>query len=664
MKLNGKFSFIIVFTILQACVLTVFSIMNLKKVQNIKDYQTMEVKTEAQLSSIIDYLEKMDYWDFEIDTAYTAFEKQKKAISESFAYLTDNPIIKEFPESFAANLKQVKLTWLLAEDNISPIEEILKTMENMTINPGVRTNIQSFGIRETAALYQEDEKAIQLLEMTEEAHLQLRKIRLLYVQLMTLNTKSSAMLNEVIDEMESRFLTITIVFAVITTIFLSILILIVTTRVSKRIIRIKNMTSTLSKKDFSIKMNPEGSDEMRLLMSNINNMVHQVNDFFLLVKATAKNALVSETAINESANSTAEASAMIDKSIDEINKKFSEAVEVVNSAIGVIAEMNLHVDTLVQSNASQTTAISNSNNAVNEVVTTLEYINQMAIERVKGAEEMHAYVADGDEKITSTNEILNHVAQQLDEVYEVVTIINNVAEQTNLLSMNAAIESAHAGEAGKGFGVVAEEIRSLAEETSENADKISKVINTIVTAVENANTSSQSAFVAFEKVSAHTDQIVTSLQEITNGIGKIDTQMHEIKQRSEESSSASTQMNRYCSELAEKQKKVSLQVDNMNEVFFTAIQAMHQIKQETADIVNKMNNISSSSDESFKKLTELEDVLGEFKTDDSVLIQAAADAEASLMEAEAVSDSEAAEEISLEGTGLEAIPDDTGLEEI
>ncbi len=664
MKLNGKFSFIIVFTILQACVLTVFSIMNLKKVQNIKDYQTMEVKTEAQLSSIIDYLEKMDYWDFEIDTAYTAFEKQKKAISESFAYLTDNTIIKEFPESFAANLKQVKLTWLLAEENISPIEEILKTMENMTINPGVRTNIQSFGIRETAALYQEDEKAIQLLEMTEEAHLQLRKIRLLYVQLMTLNTKSSAMLNEVIDEMESRFLTITIVFAVITTIFLSILILIVTTRVSKRIIRIKNMTSTLSEKDFSIKMNPEGSDEMRLLMSNINNMVRQVNDFFLLVKATAKNALVSETAINESANSTAEASAMIDKSIDEINKKFSEAVEVVNSAIGVIAEMNLHVDTLVQSNASQTTAISNSNNAVNEVVTTLEYINQMAIERVKGAEEMHAYVADGDEKITSTNEILNHVAQQLDEVYEVVTIINNVAEQTNLLSMNAAIESAHAGEAGKGFGVVAEEIRSLAEETSENADKISKVINTIVTAVENANTSSQSAFVAFEKVSAHTDQIVTSLQEITNGIGKIDTQMHEIKQRSEESSSASTQMNRYCSELAEKQKKVSLQVDNMNEVFFTAIQAMHQIKQETADIVNKMNNISSSSDESFKKLTELEDVLGEFKTDDSVLIQAAADAEASLMEAEDVSDSEAAEEISLEGTGLEAIPDDTGLEEI
>ncbi len=614
MKLNGKFSFIIVFTILQACVLTIFSIMNLKKVQKIKDYQNVEIKTEAQLSSIIDYLEKMDYWDFEIETAYTAFESQKKSIAESFAFLTDSPIVKEFPDSFAANLKQVKLTWQLVEEGLTPIDEILKTMEDMTISAGVKANIQSYGIRETADLYEDDEQAAELLEMTEEAHLQLRKIRLLYVQLMTLNTKSSVLLDEVIEEMESSFLKITIIFAVITTIFLSLLILIVTTRVSRRIIKIKNMTSTLAEKDFSVKLKPEGSDEMELLMTNINNMVRQVNDFFLMVKSTAKKALDAESSINESAGSTADASALIDSNIDEINKRFSDAVAVINSTIGVIAEMNLHVDTLVQSNSSQTAAIENSNTAVNEVVTTLEYINKMAVERVRNAEEMHTYVADGDEKISSTNEILSKVAQQLDEVYEVVTIINNVAEQTNLLSMNAAIESAHAGEAGKGFGVVAEEIRSLAEETAENADKISKVVNTIVEAVENANTSSQSAFEAFEKVSAHADQIVGSLQEITDGIGKIDTQMQQIKERSEETSSAADEMNRYCGQLADKQKQVSLKVDNMNDVFFAAMSSLHKIKDETADIVSKMKNVSTSSDESFRNLTELENVLEEFKT--------------------------------------------------
>ena len=616
MKLNGKFSFIILLTIVQAFVLTVFSIFNLKKVQSIKDYQNMEIRSEEQLSSIIDYLEKMDYWDFDIQNAYTAFAEQKEELSKTFAYITENPIIHNFPEDFDANLKQIKLTWQLLENDFVPIEEILKKMEKMKFMPGVLSNIKSFGIRETAKLYTDETVTSDLMNMTEEAHQQLRKIRLLYVSLMSLNEKSSLMIDEVMKATENQFIFITILFAAITAIILTVLILIVTSNVSKRIVKVRNMTTTLAKKDFNITIVPEGSDEMWYLMTNINNMVHQINEFFLLVKYTAKKALNAEASINESAGSTANAIALIDSNIDEINRKFQDAVTVINSAIGVITEMNLHVDTLVKSSSVQNEAIENSNKAVKEVVKTLEYINQQAEERVKNAGEMHEYISDGDEKISATNEILGKIAQQLDEVYEVVTIINNVAEQTNLLSMNAAIESAHAGDAGKGFGVVAEEIRSLAEETSENADKISKVVNAIVAAVESANASSQAAFDAFEKVSNHADQIVEALQEISGGIGKIDNQMQQIKDRSDETSTAADEMNHYCGDLAEMQKHVSQQVDNMNDVVINAIRSLHQIKEETADIVHKMNKVSSASDESYKNLEELETVLEEFKTVD------------------------------------------------
>ena len=614
MKLNGKFSFIILFTVFQAVILTVFSIVNITQIQNLKNYQITEIKTESQLASIVDYLEKMDYWDFDLENAYSSFNIKKVAITESFNYLLEDPVTETFPEDFKTSLKQTKLTWQLLNDSFVPVENILKTMEATKPSSSVLTSINSFGIRETANLYSQDADIINLLSLTEDAHNQIKKIRLLYVSLMDLNTKTLDRIENIVYERENKFVVITILFAVVTSIILAILIFLVTSRISKRIVKVKNITSTLAEKDFTANVKPEGNDEMLLLMTNINNMVTQINNFFLLVKSTAKKALDSEALINESANTTATATSQIDTNIDKMNKQFTEMVEVINGAIGVIAEMNLHVDTLVKSNNAQTEAIENSNTAVNEVVKTLEYMNKMAVERMENAQEMHTYVADGDEKITSTNEILGHVAEQLDEVYEVVTIINNVAEQTNLLSMNAAIESAHAGDAGKGFSVVAEEIRSLAEETSENADKISRVVNAIVQAVENANKSSQSAFEAFEKVSAHADQIVSSLQEITSGIGKIDSQMLQIKNRSEETASAADYMNKYCTDLADKQRQVSSQVDNMNEVFLSAILSLKNIKEETADIVNKMKDVSTSSDESYKNLTELENVLDEFKT--------------------------------------------------
>ena len=614
MKLRGKFSFIILLTIFQAFVLTVLSIINLRNVQSIKDYQNMEIRSEEQLSSIIDYLEKMDYWDFDIENAYSAYAEKKEAITKTFTYLTENPITKNFPEAFDANLKQVKLTWNLIEDSLAPIEEILKKMEKVQLTSGVRSNIKSFGIRETAKLYSYGDTMADLLALTEEGHQQLRKIRLLYVSLMSLNEKSSAMINEIIVVNENRFVVFTIIFAVITAVVLAVLILIVTANVARRIVKVRNMTTTLAEKDFNVKIKPEGSDEMWYLMTNINNMVHQINDFFLLVKSTAKKALDAETSINESAGSTANAITLIDSNVDELVRKFQDAVTVITSTIGVVAEMNMHVDTLVQSSSVQNEAIENSNKAVKEVVKSLAYISQMAEERVKNAGEMHTYVSDGDDKISATNEILSKIAEQLDEVYEVVTIINNVAEQTNLLSMNAAIESAHAGEAGKGFSVVAEEIRSLAEETSENAAKISKVVNAIVKAVENANASSQSAFEAFEKVSLHADNIVGALQEVSGEIGKIDNQMQQIQERSDETSTAADEMNHYCGDLADMQKHVSEQVDIMNGVVFNGIKSLHKIKEETADIVEKMNNVRSSSEDSYKNLAELENVLEEFKT--------------------------------------------------
>ena len=381
---------------------------------------------------------------------------------------------------------------------------------------------------------------------------------------------------------------------------------------------LQDVTEDLANKDFTIDLEPAGSVEINNLMTNLNQMIDQLNDFFVIVKTTTSKAISSGYSINDSANSTAAATAEIDSNIEKINQQFDTITQIVKDTVAVITEMNIHVDTLVQNNNDQTVAIEDSNNAVNEVVNTLEFINQMANSRSRGAEEMYDLVADGDEKISSTTGILAQITSQLEEIKEVVTIINSVAEQTNLLSMNAAIESAHAGEAGKGFAVVAEEIRTLAEETADNAKRIAKAIGAIVSSVNEANITSSEASVAFSKVSAHSKVVIQSFKDITNGIGKIDSQMHQIKQKSGVTASAADKINSYCSDLANRQKDISDQVDSMNNQFVQAMLAIRQIKQGTENIVERMKVVSSSSKESYKNMTELENVLEGFKTKSEV----------------------------------------------
>ena len=94
--------------------------------------------------------------------------------------------------------------------------------------------------------------------------------------------------------------------------------------------------------------------------------------------------------------------------------------------------------------------------------------------------------------------------------------------------------------------------------------------------------------------------------------------MQKIKIKTEEEFAAADKINDYCSKLAEQQRSVSTGVDAMNDKFFEATIAIKKIKNGTADIVERMKGVSSASKESYKNMTELENILEQFKTKEEV----------------------------------------------
>ena len=618
MKLRNKFLLITILSVIQVAVLSTLSLMGFKKIQLAKDYQLVLAKTQKQISEVIIYLDGMEYWGFDTSNAYENLETIVEGLEDNIDTYFYDEVVDTLPDDYMMIQLQAKDYFLRFTLGLESVEKKLSEMEKIELDNNASVQIRSYGIRHAFTYLSDDEAVSKIMTLSQTANTDITEIRRYYNLISPLADECYNMIDETVEKQEKNISLLILIIAIISCVSITSLILSVTTNVARKIIRVKDMTKTLADKDFTASVVPKGSYEIKSLMTNINNMVEQINAFFTVVKVTASRAISSGYTINDAANSTAAATAEIDENIKTIMTQFDQMIETVGKAVMVISDMNVQVDTLVDNNETQALAIEESSKAVNQAAGTLEHIRTMATERSSMAQEMHALITDGDEKISSTNDLLTVISNQLDEVKEVIDIIDNVAEQTNLLSMNAAIESAHAGEAGKGFAVVAEEIRNLAESTSENAATIAEVINGIIDSVNKANTSSNDASVAFQKVSRNADDVVSALREITAGIESIDAQMQHIKEKSEEEFTAADKISTYCKKLAEQQKSVSQDVDAMNDKFFEATSAIKKIKSGTTDIVERMMGVSIASKESYKNMTDLENILEEFKTKETV----------------------------------------------
>ncbi|MCD4757620.1 MAG: CZB domain-containing protein [Arcobacteraceae bacterium] len=119
-------------------------------------------------------------------------------------------------------------------------------------------------------------------------------------------------------------------------------------------------------------------------------------------------------------------------------------------------------------------------------------------------------------QIVTENEIVNNLVQKSDDIAQAIVVIDQIAFQTNILSLNAAVEAATAGEAGKGFAVVAQEVRNLASRSADAAKEIKDVVVSIQE--ETARMKSSSDIVA--KVVVETKDRVDILIKLMNTFQK------------------------------------------------------------------------------------------------------------------------------------------------
>lgn len=623
MKLKAKFSLLFISVALEIIILVVLTIHGSKNNSRQLEYQKQEEIVSISLNSMISHFNRVDYWNVDLETALDMEQKYVNDIDNAFEILlTDKSYIwltKENQQMIAAE----KGEWDDFKKSLAPVEQVLKNIQGLytgknTLSTQMYLDIKKYGIRLAIQMNPEEEMNPQLMQWLQVLTDNLRDMLPGIAQISGMNQQITGLTVENFISVKLKFYMTALTILILSFIAIMVFFYYTSHSIVSRVQFVRDITSILANKDFSSELKPSGSMELSQLMNNVNSVIKELNDFFIIVKKTTSKAISSGYSITDSASKTSFSSKEIDDNLEEMSARFSSIAESVSKTVMTISEMNNSVDTLVENNSKQTRAIDESNVALNDAVSTLEHITRMAVERTQSAQEMTALMADGGEKINLTVRLMEQVSSQLDEIKEVITIIDTIAEQTNLLSMNAAIESAHAGEAGKGFAVVAEEIRSLAEETAGNASTIASNIKGIIDSVAEVNAASLEASNAFAVVRKQTGMVINSLQEITEGVGKVDDEMKEIRQRSEETTNAAEQINRKCENLAERQKEISKEIDNMNEMFLSARMDVLKIKKGTSTIVERMAEVTDSSQDNYKSMAKLENILDTYTTSEAV----------------------------------------------
>ena len=333
--------------------------------------------------------------------------------------------------------------------------------------------------------------------------------------------------------------------------------------------------------DLTRKIQVKNKDEIGEVVKGFNLFTDKLRQIIVDIKNSQETLDVVSVDMSHSATDTSEIMKEISSSIDQLHTQLGDQACTVAETVFEVSEVSNNIASLDDLITVQVNEVTQASTTVEEMVSNIASVNRIVDNMAYSFNNLESNVRNGSEKQILVNDKIIKIQDESEMLEEANTVIQGIAEQTNLLAMNAAIEAAHAGEAGKGFSVVADEIRKLSEDSSEQSTKIGEQLTKIRESIASVTLASGESLESFNKLSGM--------------IAETDALVRQIKESMNEQTAGSKQINESLQTLNDNTRNVRTSSNVMTESNKKVMDKIHILEAVTEQMANNMNGVAEDS---------------------------------------------------------------------
>jgi len=379
--------------------------------------------------------------------------------------------------------------------------------------------------------------------------------------------------------------------------------------ISKPIIRVADTLKDISEGegDLTRAITINSKDEIGSLAHYFNMTLEKIKKLVKTIKGEAIALTNIGTELAGNMSNTATAVSQITANVQSIKGRVINQSASVTETNATMERITLNINKLNEQVEKQAGSVSQSSSAIEEMLANIQSVTQTLVKNMENVNALTSASEIGRTGLSEVAEDVKEISRESEGLLEINAVMENIASQTNLLSMNAAIEAAHAGESGKGFAVVADEIRKLAENSSEQSKTISTVLKKMKSSID--------------KITISTDNVLGKFETIALDIKVVADQEENIRIAMEEQSYGSKQILDALGNLNDITQQVKDGSMEMLEGSNEVIQESKNLEKVTQEITGGMNEMAAGADQINSSVNSVNDLSAKNRENINILMK-------------------------------------------